>query len=175
MKKINNYIIVVLLILSYAIGIYNIKQKILVRVLIAFSSIIVLLVPKIFRKFKIKISDNLEFAYLIFILFAYFLGTVVNFYDRINNYDTLMHFLSGILEAYIALQLVNKNTKLNNLFILGFVSLISIGWEIFEFISSILLHVDPQKVELTGVTDTMKDLIVAIIGGMLVILFRKRK
>lgn len=177
MRKINNLIIVVLSVVSYIIALYNLKRKILVRFLIAASSLIVLLVPKILRKFKIKISDNLEFAYLLFIIFAYFLGTVINFYDRFSNYDTLMHFLSGIFEAYIAICLTKDyNDKLLNLlFILGFVSLISVGWETFEFISSIILKVDPQRVETTGVTDTMKDLIVAIIGSIIVIMYSKRR
>ena len=177
MKKINNLIIVIILVVSYIIALYNLKQKKLVRFLIAISSIIVLLVPKLLRKLKIKISDNLEFAYLIFIIFAYFLGTVINFYDKFQNYDTLMHFLSGIFEAYIAIQLLNtKSTKLLDIiFILGFVSLISLGWEIFEFTSSIILKVDPQRVELTGVTDTMKDLIVALVGGIIVSMIYRRK
>ena len=178
MKKINNLIIIVLLVVSYIIALYNLKRKILVRFLIAISSLFVLLVPKLLRKFKIKISDNLEFAYLLFIIFAYFLGTVINFYGMISSYDTIMHFLSGIFEAYIAIQILqnSKNNKqLDILFIIGFVSLISVCWETFEFTASILLKVDPQKVVSTGVTDTMKDLIVALIGGILVILLYRKK
>ncbi len=177
MKKINNLIIAVILVISYILAIHNISNNILVRFLIDIASLPVLFVPKILKKFKIKISDNLEFAYLLFIFFAYFLGTVINFYDRISIYDTIMHFLSGVFEAYIAFQIIkdNKNSKMYNiLFVLGFVSLLSVCWEIFEFTSSNLLDTDPQKVELTGVTDTMKDLIAALIGGILVIInYRK--
>ncbi len=172
MKKINNLIIVVLSVVSYIIALYNLKRKILVRFLIGISSLIVFLVPKIIRKFKIEISNKLELSYLIFVVFAYFLGTVINFYDRIPNYDTLMHFLSGVFEAYISIELFKKKDLLD---ILGFVALVSVGWEIFEFISSIILNVDPQKVELTGVTDTMKDLIVALIGAILILLYKKKK
>ena len=176
MRKINNLIILVVLVVSYIIALYNLKIKILVRFLIAISSLIVLLLPRILKKFKIKISNSLEFAYLIFVVFAYFLGTVINFYDRFPNYDTLMHFLSGVLEAYIAINLLKRNdTLLDILFVLGFVSLISVGWEIFEFTSSIILKVDPQRVEITGVTDTMKDLIVALIGAILFLILYKRK
>lgn len=178
MKKINNFIIVVLIILSYAIALYNLKRKIMVRFLIAITILPVLFVPKLFRKLKFKISDSLELIYLIFIIFAYFLGTVVNFYERFNNYDTLMHFLSGIFEAFLAIQLLinSKNNKFHDLlFILGFVALASVCWEIFEFTSSKVLHVDPQRVELTGVDDTMKDLIVALIGGIIVSIFYKKR
>lgn len=172
MKKINNIIIVVLSVVSYFIALYNLKRKILVRFLIAITILPVLLVPKILRKFKIKISNKLELSYLIFVVFAYFLGTVINFYDRIPNYDTLMHFLSGVFEAYISIELFKKKDLLD---ILGFVALVSVGWEIFEFTASILLKVDPQRVELTGVTDTMKDLIVALIGAILLLIYKKKK
>ena len=177
MKKINNFIIVVLLVFSYMIALYNLKRKLMVRFLIAITILPVLFVPKIFRKLKIKIDDNLEFLYLIFIVFAYFLGTVLNFYERFPHYDTLMHFLSGVFEAFLAIMLFKKSdSKIYNiLFILGFVALISSAWEIFEFTASKALNVDPQRVELTGVDDTMKDLIVAFIGGILVLFIDKGK
>lgn len=177
MKKINNFIIVVISVVSYMFALYNLKNRLFVRFLISIAILPVLLIPKIFRKLKINISNNLEFMYLIFILFAYFLGSIVNLYDKISYYDTIMHTLSGVFEAYIAIYIINKsNNKLQDIiFILGFVSLISLGWEIFEFTSSNLLGTDPQKVELTGVTDTMKDLIVALLGGIVTILFYRRK
>lgn len=176
MKKINNLIIVVISVVSYILALYNLKNKLFVRFLISIAIFPILLIPKIFRK-KLKISDNLEFMYLIFILFAYFLGSIVNLYDKINHYDTIMHTLSGIFEAYLAINLINKkNNKLQDIiFILGFVSIISLGWEIFEYISNILLKTDPQKVKLTGINDTMKDLIVALIGGISFIIFYRRK
>lgn len=175
MRKINNLIIIIVVVVSYIIALYNLKRKILVRFLIGISSLLVLLVPKIIKKFNIKITDKLEFAYLLFVFFAYFLGTVINFYDRIPNYDTLMHFLSGVFDAYVAIILIKNHKFIDILFILGFVSLIAVGWEIFEYTASIILKVDPQKVELTGVNDTMKDLIVAIIGGILIIIIYRRK
>ena len=86
-----------------------------------------------------------------------------------------MHFISGIFTGYIATYILkDKNNKLYNfLFILGFVSLIAVSWEIFEYISSIIFDVDPQKVKLTGINDTMKDIIVALLGGILVTIKRR--
>lgn len=133
-----------------------------------------MLIPKILNKLKIKINIKLEFTYLIFILFAYFLGVIINLYDKITSYDTIMHFISGIFTGYIALNLLENNSKIHNiLFILGFVSLIALSWKIFEYISSIIFNVDPQRVKLTGVSDTMKDMIVALLGGILVIITKK--
>ena len=41
-------------------------------------------------------------------------------------------------------------------------------WEIFEYLSSYYFNVDPQKVQMTGVTDTMGDIIVAFLGSIIV-------
>ena len=176
MRKINNTIIILLIISCYVLGIYNLKHQLLVRFLIDISVVPIVFLPKLLLKFKVKIDNKLELIYLIFIFFAYFLGTVLNFYDRICIYDTLMHFLSGIFEAYIAISIYKgKNIIINSIFILGFVSLLSIGWEIFEYTSSIIFNVDPQKVVETGVNDTMKDLIVALFGGLLLFIINKNK
>lgn len=176
MRKINNIIILVLVISCYILALYNLKHQLLVNFLINEAVLPIVLLPNILRKFKLKISDDLEFMYLIFIIFAYFFGTVLNFYDKISFYDTLMHFLSGIFEAYIAINIFSsKNKLIKILFILGFVSLLSVGWEAFEFISSILFNIDPQKVEITGVTDTMKDLLVALLGGLVICIKKIKK
>lgn len=175
MKKINNIIIIIISIISYVIALYNLKNKLYVKFLSAIFIIPTMLLPKILNKFKIKITDKLEFICLIFIILAYFLGTILNLYNYLENYDTIIHFISGIFEAYFGFYILNllityKCEKIvyNVLFILGFVSFVSVGWEIFEFISSIVFKIDPQHALTTGVTDTMKDLIVAQIGAIIV-------
>jgi hypothetical protein len=175
MKKINKILIIFMTLISYIIGIYNLKNGVYVNFLIDILILPTLLLPTLFNKLKIRITEKLEFIYIIFIFFAYFLGTVIDLYSCLVNYDTIMHFLSGIFEAYLGFYILKllKNYNedkltFNILFILGFVSLIAVSWEIFEFTSSIIFKVDPQNVLTTGVTDTMKDLIVALIGAILV-------
>lgn len=176
MKKINKLLIISMTIVSYVIGIINLKNGMYVDVLIDILILPTLLLPKILNKLKIKITDKLELIYIVFMFFAYFLGTVIDLYTYLVNYDTIMHFLSGIFEAFFGFYILKlldvydeKKIIYNILFILGFVSLISVSWEIFEFTSSILFKVDPQNVLTTGVTDTMKDLIVALIGAIIVL------
>ena len=176
MGKINNILIIILTIISYLIGLYALKYETLVRVLISLMILPTMLVPKILKKLNFKITNNIEFIYIVFIFFAYFLGTVVNLYDKISCYDTIMHFISGIFETFLGFYILKnlngynkKKLILNTLFVLGFVSLASTGWEVFEFVSSIIFKVDPQKVITTGVTDTMKDIIVALIGSLIVL------
>ena len=45
--------------------------------------------------------------------------------------------------------------------------MISVGWEIVEFVINLVLHNDPQHVLDTGVTDTMMDMIVCLIGSLI--------
>lgn len=178
MRKINNLIIISISVVSYIIGLNYLKNTLVVDFLKSIMILPVLLIPRIINK-KIRIDIKLEMLYLLFIIFAYFLGVIINLYDMISFYDTLMHFVSGIFEAYLIIYILKyKNIKLDNLLllivILGFVSFISIMWETFEYISSILFKVDPQKVLKTGVTDTMKDLLVALLGSLIVYKINKK-
>ena len=125
------------------------------------------------KLFKTKINDGLNFMYILFVFIAYFLGVIVDLYSKIYWYDKFIHFLSGILTAFVALYILvknkeNKNILFNILFIISLTMLVASCWEIFEYISSFYFNVDPQKVVLTGVTDTMGDIIVALLGSILV-------
>jgi len=176
MKKLNNLLIIVVTLISYIIALNYLKNKLYVDLLKTIMILPVMLIPRFLNKINIKIDKKLEFTYLIFILFAYFFGVIINLYDKINSYDTIMHFLSGVFTGYISLYLLTDNNKIHNiLFILGFVSLIAVSWETFEYVSSHLFDVDPQKVETTGINDTMKDILVALLGGILVTIFGNKR
>ena len=128
----------------------------------------------IFKKvFKIKISDNLNLFYIIFIFVAHFLGVTVDLYSKVYWFDKFVHFISGIFSSVAAIFILfcnkkEKNILFNVLFILSFAMLIASYWEIFEYLCSCYFNVDPQKVVLTGVADTMGDIIVALLGSVLI-------
>ncbi len=123
--------------------------------------------------FKIKINDGLKFVYVLFIFMAHFLGAICELYNSIYWFDKFTHFASGILTTFIAIYIIVKNKKNNSLFynilfMISFSLAIAACWEIFEYLSSYYLNVDPQKVLETGVSDTMGDIIVAFLGAILV-------
>lgn len=144
--------------------------------LIRFSIVLVMLLPWIIKKlFKIEIPSNLITTYLIFVFMAHFLGSILDFYHIFNNYDKIMHFLSGILTAYIGLYLImllksynKKNIIFNIIFIIGFTLSIAFFWEVFEFVNDSLFGKDAQNVLTTGVDDTMWDMIVAFLGSIII-------
>lgn len=131
-----------------------------------------LLIPFFINKTKLKLSDKEMFLYYIFILIADFIGCVCNLYNKVLWYDILVHFLSGMFTFVLALIIFRNISKNNNklpkiLFSLGLVSLIAIVWEIFEFSMDSIIHTNLQHNQDTGVIDTMQDMIVATLGGII--------
>ena len=131
-----------------------------------------LLIPFIINKTKLKLSDKEIFLYYLFILLADFIGCVCNLYNTVSWYDIFVHFLSGMFTfvlATIIYRLItnDKNIILKILFCLGVVAIIAIMWEVFEFSIDSLAHTNLQHNQDSGVIDTMQDMIVAILGGIL--------
>ena len=103
---------------------------------------------------------------------AHLLGSIVDFYHQVPNYDTWMHFLSGIIVSILATLILKQTSAHNNLlfsllFILGFSCMVACLWEFMEFTGDKLFSKDAQNVLTTGVDDTMKDMIVATLGTIL--------
>ena len=131
-----------------------------------------LLIPFIINKTKFKLSDKEIFLYYLFILLADFIGCVCNLYNTVSWYDIFVHFLSGmftfVLATIVYRIISDRNNKLLKLlFCLGIVSLIAITWEVFEFSIDSFAHTNLQHNQDTGVIDTMQDMIVAMLGGII--------
>lgn len=171
-KKINILLILVGSLCSLFIAIA--KENSLVLVFKDISVILTMSSLYIIQKiFKIKINEYLNFIFVLFIFIAHFLGVVVDLYSKIYWFDKFTHFLSGVLTSFIAIYLLVKcnikgKTLFNILFIIAFTMMIAGLWEIFEYTSSCLFNLDPQRVLQTGVSDTMGDIIVALLGSIIV-------
>lgn len=177
MKKINNIIIILSLIVEL---IYFIMNPIITvdNILLLLSYIPVIFIPRIFnfifKKSKIKITDDIEFAYLIFLILAFLFGSIMRGYSRIYWYDSFTHLLSGVFTAFMAIVLLkwlNRYNKKDIVFNIIYIILITLSvavlWECVEFTIDKVLGMDTQKVLTTGVNDTMKDMICALIGSIL--------
>lgn len=157
---------------------YSIKygmDKELSYTLISLSLFILVFIPNILRKFKVKIPPEMEFLYLLFILFAQVLGSMMKLYDSVLAYDKIVHFTSGILSAFIGVYLLTvykkydkKSIVFNAIFILFTSLAVAALWEIFEFSCDSILGNDAQRVISTGVNDTMLDIIMALLASILV-------
>ena len=177
MKKINNIIIIVSLIVEL---IYFIMNPIITvdNILLLLSYIPVIFIPRIFnfifKKSKIKITDDIEFVYLIFLILAFLFGSIMGGYSKIYWYDSFTHLLSGVFTAFMApilLKWLNRYDKKDIVFNIIYIILITLSvavlWECTEFTIDKILGTDTQKVLTTGVNDTMKDMICALVGSVL--------
>lgn len=175
MKKLtilNKIIIFLTILISILCSLKSIMDFNLYNALIRLSIIPIILIPNIINKlFKIKISEASKMIYVIFIFLAHFLGSIINFYNTVPGYDTFAHILSGILIFFLGIEfLINikkydkTNIYFNVLFIISLSFMIAGIWEIFEFTCDKLFSKDAQHVLTTGVNDTMKDMIVAVLG-----------
>lgn len=175
MKKINKYLIIIFLLLDLGYTIYSGMNHNIRNILINISIFPLVFVPTLIRKIgKVQFPDTFETLYLIFLFLAQFLGSMLGFYSKIPCWDSILHFISGIITSFVALALLiwfHKYNKKNITFNVVFVIITAIAiaglWEYFEFIADIFTGGDAQKVANTGVTDTMKDMIVATLGSIL--------
>ena len=170
MKKINLSVIIIISIISLITELIN-PEKEIAFILKDLSIVLTLLVPYIFEKvFKKNLNEDFKLIWIIFIFMAHYLGVIAHFYDKFYYFDKIVHTISGILTAYVAMLILDKkakNSSLSVLFIVSFSALCAVSWEIFEFTCNILVGGDAQRVALTGVDDTMIDMIVAIIGSLI--------
>nr|DAW91251.1 MAG TPA: putative membrane protein [Bacteriophage sp.] len=174
MKKTNDILIILMIIVNTICMLLSICGKYNSNILVCLSLYLIIFLPRIVRKFSSKVNDLIELIFLLFILFAQLLGSILHFYGIIYWYDSFMHYISGILTSFLAviiLILFNKyddNDKVFNvIFILSITLMVASLWEIFEFTTDNLLGGDAQRVVATGVTDTMKDIICALLGSIL--------
>lgn len=178
LKRINNTLIFLCSLASICFFVRDLNIGANQRFLGDLSMVFVLLIPKILRKiFKIRITDSMELIYVIFMILAQFLGSVVNLYNNDTTwwYDLFTHFLSGVLTTVLALVIMNwlgvykdKNKWFNFIFMISFTLMIASLWEFLEFGTDNLLGMNVQHSVETGVRDTMEDMLVAFLGSIIV-------
>lgn len=129
---------------------------------------LLLLIPLYFIKVNLY-----KVEYMIYIYLTQVLGTTCHFY-HFPYYDKIMHFLSGmifVIIAYIYLQQYISSRKILYLIINCVEMSFAFLWEIFEYSGLIFLNYDASHHYTTGVHDTMQDMIVSFIGGLIMSYF----
>lgn len=142
---------------------------------------------------KKRLANYVTISYFCFILLSILLGTIYDFYIYIHFYDTLLHFMSGVLIALFGLYFLNSSKHelskpISIIIVVCFSIACAALWEIWEFSTDSLLHLnsqkymDPDGIEYIGqiaLRDTMKDIIAGTLGaisvGILMIFTKKKK
>jgi len=163
-------------------AVYNLFFSTPYYVFLSVLGLLLVFVPRVAERviglqedFLLRLTSHL------YIFLTYGIGMIFNGYSRIPHYDKVMHTLTGLIFGLCGLVAfyVFKPRKQGRvvvereefwqaaIFSAGFAALVAVGWEIVEFVLNLILHNDPQHVAETGVTDTMLDLIVCLIGSLI--------
>ena len=139
------------------------------------------------RKLRFELPSLLYTFYIIFLYCAIFLGEVRSFYYLVPQWDTVCHFCSSMMMGFFGLMVVtilNRDrhlaVSLSPFFVCLFAFCFSVAlgavWEIYEFAADGLFGMNMQKFMLADGTvlaghaalaDTMKDIIVDVLGSLL--------
>lgn len=168
-ELINLLLSIIILILSFISTNYDLSyggKPLLIASII--SIILIKICPINFNKFEINI---IQFQ----IFLSIFLGTTLNFYSIIPEFDFYIHLFSGLMCSILSMPIIryfcNKsNLKISNLKV-GFIIFIIFGfsascgmlWEIYEFSVDRLLLLSTQN---NSLIDTMTDIIANTIGSI---------
>ncbi len=136
--------------------------------------IILSFIPSILHKnFNITLPWILD-TLIAFALFLHIGGVILNAYHIIPFYDSLTHFVSSILVAFlafVAIYILDKYWKglHMNKYAMAFVVVIftmamGVVWEFFEWTTDLLFQTNEQW----GLFDTMKDLLIDTIAGIFI-------
>lgn len=149
--------------------------------LLAISSITLLpIVLK--RKFRIHIPAEFQILTIMFVFAALFLGEIHHYYARWWWWDIALHASSGLLLGifgFLLVYVLNENERAqlsmrpHFIALFAFLFAVAVGalWEIFEFSMDQFFGTNMQKPMLgddSGLTDTMWDLIVDVIGALII-------
>lgn len=200
-KKLNRIIVILYLAGCVAISVYLFVTK-GERLILSFLSPLFLLIPLILQKlFKLKPYYVLNNIMYVFFFLAYCIGVTCGLFKESTVYDKICHLFSGILFASIGayiFSMLNSSTgflsfrkKDGRLFTPGeaatmitFSCLFAMAceylWEFYEYFYDMATGEDCQWVALTGVGDTMQDMIFTFSGAillviLLVFLYKKTK
>jgi len=125
------------------------------------------------RRTNIRVPASFLTATILFVYATLFLGEVGDFYERFWWWDVVLHAGSAIgfgLIGAVTLILLFRQGKVQaspilvSVFVFSFALAVGAVWEIFEFGMDQLFGLSMQK---SGLVDTMADLIVDSIGGLL--------
>lgn len=131
------------------------------------------------RRIGIRPVYEAQAVIIAFTFAAYTLGVACSLYKTLPGYDKLLHMLSGTLTMSLALPLFyalkashrveRDDCALAVGFCLSAALAVAGVWEIAEYALSLLADMDPQCAAATGVSDTMKDMIVCTLGALLAV------
>lgn len=137
-----------------------------------------------FRKYPIS---RILAVFIIFILAIHYLASVFYWYDRFWWFDIPMHILGGAWVSILFFYLFCQKKKvffkevsplIVIILALGFVALVSIFWEFYEYLGDIYRSNKYSIIIRPDINDTLADFLNDLVGGLVatvLILLNKKK
>ena len=178
LKKTSGLVLALYYLLTLASAVWCLaRQPALYNILLALSALALPAAPWVlYRVLRWERVPLLEIVFYVFCFFAVGFASLLGGYDLIPIWDKLLHFFSGFLFAALGLvvyyackpgrEIEPREAAIPALFAWMFAVLSAVVWEIFEYVVS-FFGPDPQKVAETGIHDTMGDMIVCLLGGLI--------
>lgn len=176
-KKLNFFyktcILIYLITLGYAFYL-NWQGKYFSMVLVACLTPFIM--PVLMRLIKLKVPLEFYIINIIFVYFASLWGSCLGGYE-LPYFDKVTHFFSGIIfleAAYIFYKhyLCHDQRKfLMFIFINAINAMIALFWEFYEYALLIFFNYDAINHYTTGIHDSITDMLVAVIGGLILSLY----
>jgi hypothetical protein len=145
--------------------------------LVAFTGSAVLILtflPAIIaRQFKIRLPIEFSLVICLFLYASFGLGEASHFYQKYWWWDLMLHSFSSLVMGLTGFLLIYVFYMTHRIRIAPiYVSMVSFGlavtigtlWEVFEFLMDWFFGLNMQK---SGLVDTMTDLLVNIVGGVI--------
>lgn len=114
----------------------------------------------------------MKVAYILFLFASQYLGSIVGLYGN-GWWDTFLHLLSGIFLVFLGFDFFSRldddiRTEIPKRFLFVYIVVFSMAgaalWEMYELTSDVVLNTTMQG---NGNDDTMVDIIVGSLGGIL--------
>lgn len=137
------------------------------------------ILPTLLKLLHIKAPIELYILNIIFVFFASLWGSCLGGYT-LPYYDKFTHFGSGILIcelAYILYKHYLRNddrVSLMCIFINALNAAVALCWEFYEYALLVFFNYDAIRHVATGVHDSITDMLVAILGGILLTIYLVR-
>ncbi|MBQ4067471.1 MAG: hypothetical protein IJD22_07505 [Clostridia bacterium] len=138
-------------------AIYSVTHQSHGKAMLCLLALILFLLPFLFERLMgISLSQPMEISIILFIFSSEILGEVFGFYMMFPLWDSLLHGVMGFIASAMGFALPHilcrdsyESTRLSPLCsaVVAFCFSMTVGtlWELFEFCSDSLLHLDMQK------------------------------
>lgn len=157
--------------LAISLAAFGLPAQVLLTALLALSMWAPAAAELVFRT---TLPGTLQLHYLLFITLGPFAGSALNVYAAIADWDTIIHFDSGVMLAWLGMLWVRRIEERLSVVLPAWFSLAVIlltamafaaAWEICEFASDQLIGTVSQS----GLEDTMADIMAGTMGGLFAI------